>query len=369
MRSFSTTLTIGIAAGFVTAVAAANTYDKVRLDDATVERSADGRVFVQWRSSPEGAPIDVAIALPGVRGTKLLSDDDRDGRHELTADEAARRPLVRLTTADGKELTTAERLLPLQGGRNFRDLGGYRASDGRRVKWGQVFRSGTMAQLTDSDYELLSTLGIRVVCDFRATDEREREPTVWRTSGTKADYRTRDYKLESSLSAVMRGGTPTPDTIKAAMTNFYGELAYTHADSFRTMFKALAAGQVPLAFNCSAGKDRTGLAAALLLTLLGVPRETVVDDYALSERIVDYEAEFVGKGKQTGVAKPNAAGSLAHLPPEVRAPLLRSDPDYIRAALKSIEQREGSIDAYFQRVLNITQDEQARIRELLLERS
>jgi protein-tyrosine phosphatase len=367
MGLISRKLPIGIAV-IVTAVAVANPNNDVRIEDASVERTAN-QVAVRWRSSPVGAPIDVAIIAPNGRGTNLVSDDDRDGQHVLTASEAARRPLIRLTTPNGKELITAERLLPLQGGRNFRDLGGYRTSDGRRVKWGQVFRSGTMAQLTDADYQLLSTLGIRVVCDFRATDEREREPTIWRTSGTQADYRTRDYALESSLSGVMRQGAPTPEAIKAAMTAFYGELAYTHADSFRTMFKALAAGEVPLAFNCSAGKDRTGLAAALLLTMLHVPRESVVEDYALSERIVDYEAEFIGKGKQTGMAKPGAASSLAHLPPEVRAPLLRSDPDYIRAALKSIEQREGSIGAYFQRVLNITNDEQARIRELLLERS
>ena len=71
--------------------------------------------------------------------------------------------------------------MPLQGGRNFRDLGGYPTVDGRRVKWGRLFRSGTMAFLTDSDYDFLSNLGIAAVCDLRSTGEREAEPTQWRT--------------------------------------------------------------------------------------------------------------------------------------------------------------------------------------------
>lgn len=352
----------GVTLGFALAQALAN--PSAAIEDARVERTVDGRVIVQWRSVPSDAPVDVAI------GSRLLSDDDRDGRHELTQADAARRPLVRLTTANGNVVTAAERVLPLEGGRNFRDLGGYRTSDGQRVKWGKLFRSGTMARLTDADYELLSTLGIRVICDFRANDEREQEPTVWRTSGAKPKYHARDYvTAESSLRAMFGEGMPSAETVRVAMTQFYRETAYEHADSYRTMFKSLAKGEAPLAFNCSAGKDRTGVGAALLLTMLGVPRATVLEDYAMSERVVNYETEYATNAPSEPNEKPSAWDFLTKLPPEVRAPLLRSDPEYLRAALAAIEEREGSIEAYFDRVLSISKAERTRIRELLLERA
>ena len=323
--------------GLAVAHAVANPRAAVTIEDASVERSADGRAVVRWSVVPSDAPVDVTI------DGRVISDDDRDGRHELSAAQAARRPLVHLKTPSGADFVTAERLLPLQGGRNFRDLGGYRTTDGRLVKWGKVYRSGTMANLTDDDYAFLSRLGIRVICDFRANDEREREPTVWKTTGAKVDYHTRDYKAESSLTAAFSGGMPTAATMQAAMTHFYGDLAYEHADSYRTMFKALTAGEIPLAFNCSAGKDRTGVAAALLLTLLGVPRDTVIADYALSERLVDYEAQYA---KSNASKRPDKAGpydSLAKMPAHVRAPLLRSDPAYILRRAR-IDRTEGRLD-------------------------
>ena len=348
---------------------AADAFDRgTSIESATVERSSAGTATVKWRSVPAGAPIDVSIEFPGDSKRRLVSEDDRDGTHELPAQDAARRPLIVLTTPAGRTVMTAERLLPLQGGRNFRDLGGYTTKDGRTVNWGQVFRSGTMTNLTDRDYELLSTLNIRVVCDFRANEEREREPTMWRTTGAQTDYFTRDYATESDLKEVFGSASLTAETVRDAMVKLYGNLAYEHADSYRTMFKSLAAGQVPLAFNCSAGKDRTGVAAALLLTMLGVPRETIVADYALSEKVVDYEAQFASNPAPTGPgSKPGPWDFIGRLPADVRAPLLRSEPEYIRSALTHIETKEGSVEAYFRRVLNLSAQEQAAIRDLLLQ--
>ena len=351
--------------GFAAAVASD---PDVSIERADVERLPGRTVVVKWRSVPEGAPVDISVEFPGERARRLVSDDDRDGMYELSARDADRRPIILLTTGAGRTVRTAERLLPLEGGRNFRDVGGYTTTDGRMVKWGKVFRSGTMTNLTDRDYEFLSTLGIRAVCDFRANEEREREPTVWRTSGERAEYFTRNYAAESDLKQVLGSDSLTAEKVREAMMKLYGELPYEHADSYRTMFKSLAAGQAPLAFNCSAGKDRTGVAAALLLTMLGVPRETIVADYALSERVVDYEAQFVSTAApKNPEAKPGPWDFIGRLPREVRAPLLRSEPEYIRSALARVETQEGSIDAYFRRVLNISAQEQRAIRESLLE--
>jgi len=107
------------------------------------------------------------------------------------------------------------------------------------------------------------------------------------------------------------------------MTKMYGRIAYERAEKYATMFRQLAAGKTPLLFHCSGGQDRAGIGAALLLTALGVPREVVVRDYAMSEKVVDYEKAFsdeLEKAKKEG--GPMAA--LAKLPKEVRAPLFLS---------------------------------------------
>jgi protein-tyrosine phosphatase len=341
---------------------------EVLIEDARVERTEEGRVLVYWRSTPVDAPIDVALGGADGRELELISDDDRDGQHELSVLQAAQRPLIYLLTSSGKRLITAERLLPLEGGRNFRDLGGYLTADGHQVKWGRVYRSGTMANLIDSDYDLLQSLGIRVICDFRTSEEREREPTRWQAISNELDYRTRNYAADSNLREAFAKGTPDAAAMRDAMMRLYGEVPYEHAESYRTMFKALAAGEAPLAFNCSAGKDRTGVAAALLLTMLGVPRDTVIEDYALSEKLVNYEAQYA-RSPPIASSKPNPWAFIEKLPAEVRAPLLRSEPDYIRTALTAIEKREGSLDQYFERVLGISKAEQESIRSLLLEKA
>jgi protein-tyrosine phosphatase len=136
---------------------------------------------------------------------------------------------------------------------------------------------------------------------------------------------------------------------RGVMIGFYRQLPKEHAASFRQMFAFLAEGKVPLAFNCSAGKDRTGMAAALVLTLLGVPRETVVADYALSDDLVDYKAQIAAGANSTS---PYAA--LARLPWEVVEPLLASDPAYIESALDAIAAEHGSVDAFIAGELGVT---------------
>jgi protein-tyrosine phosphatase len=335
--------------------------------EATVERAADGSAIVQWHTTQTNAPIDVSLVLPR-QAPQLVSDNDRDGQHRLTPEQARQRPLVMLAPHSGPGFVTAERVVPLEGGRNFRDLGGYRTADGRRVKWGQVYRSGTMAGLTDADYEQLSALGIDVICDFRSKEERELEPTDFARIGADIAYLTRDYISDTSVLRTMFGeGRATPESVRAAMTTVYGELPYEHADSYRTMFGQLAEGKLPLAFNCSAGKDRTGVAAALLLTLLGVPRETVLADYALSEKVVNYERAYARPRPSAAADKPDPYAFIAELPAEVRAPLLRSDPAYLDHALAEIARREGSVEGYFANVLELSPTDIEAIRARLLE--
>lgn len=336
------------------------------ITEASVTRTPEG-LALTWTADPAAAPVDVYLVSAAGAET-LVSDDDADGAHLIPTEAAAARPLVRVVGAEGVALTVAERLLPLEGGRNFRDLGGYVGHEGRRVRWGLVFRSGTMARLTAADQALIRGLGVTTICDFRANEERLREPTDWAAIDPELVYRSRDYITDSSgLRDVLRNPQAAPADISEAMRQFYGEIAYTHAESYRVMFQDVIDGRLPLAFNCSAGKDRTGMAAALMLHVLGVDREIILQDYALSEEVVDYERAYRAPAPPAAEGTPNPWAFIAALSPEQRAPLLRSDPAYLAAAFALIETREGSVDAYLERVLGVDRADVAIIRDRLLE--
>lgn len=295
------------------------------------------------------------------------------GKATWSADGEKERHYFRLTGQDGEIETVAVRLLALEGGRNFRDLGGYETADGKSVKWGRVYRSGAMDDLTDADYAYLSDLGITTVCDFRDAAERASEPTDWRAGKidylTFADPREIENGGSNPLFAVFENPDATPEDVRAAMASGYPAIAEGEDEGFTAMFDRLAAGDVPLAFNCTAGKDRTGTAAALILAALGVPRETVVADFALSDDYVDYMAEFLGEEARAKAVEQEDSpyAFLMKLPPEMVAPLLESDPIYIETTLDTMAKKHGSVLAYIQNELDVTDEELAAIRANLLE--
>lgn len=251
---------------------------------------------------------------------------------------------------------TPARVILLEGSRNFRDLGGYVAADGRRVRYGRLFRSGTLASLTPAGQHGLAALGIRTVCDLRTTRERLSEPSV----ALPATVRTLSWDYELDHGAVMGAvlaGVPTPEGVRAAVMEFYRTAPEDFAGRFAQIFRALGRAEAPLLLHCTAGKDRTGVAAALLLTALGVGRREVLADYALSDQVTDFE-RIVSEGESWRF--------LRTLPPQVRAPLFASEPGYIEAMLDQVCGRHGSVERYLRQRLELDDDSLAQIRQLYL---
>jgi len=334
-----------------------------QIDSASVERGADGSLTLSWTAQ---GPVDVYVAttpdaMPA--DAEPVSMDDEDGMHIYQPASEAGRTYFVLAGIDGDVRHAAARVLPLEGGRNFRDLGGYPAMDGMSVRWGRLYRSGAMHELTAADYHYLSGLDIAVICDFRANQERIDEPTDWQAGAV--DMMNWDYEMDMSSLGAAFGGDMSPERSAAAMTAFYRQMPVAYGDRYAQMFQRIAAGDLPMTFHCSAGKDRTGLAAALILSALGVPRDVILDDYAMSDDLVDYMADLREAREQADPDSPNAF--WAQLPEAVIAPFMASDPAYLAAALDQIEADHGSVEAYLQDELGVTDAALAAMRSSLLE--
>lgn len=307
---------------------------EVPADATAVATRSGSTVTLGWTGL--SGPVDIwqlpAADAPREGGRKLLSGSVGNG---LTLPVAAwPRPYLLLRDSKGREVRTAERVLPLDGGSNFRDLGGYRTKDGASVAWGQLYRSAVMSGLTPDDFQRLGTLGIATVCDFRSTDERERDPVSW-PAGVEPTILATDYGLDmGAIAALFRGGPVTAEGTRKAMEGFYAEMPFTFAGQYARMMRQLVDGRAPLAFNCSAGKDRTGLAAALLLTALGVPYETTVADYLLSNETYRPKPPVAGGDDPT-------ARMFASMPKDALQALMGVDRRYLDASFQAIEARGG----------------------------
>jgi protein-tyrosine phosphatase len=354
-------LTLGLALIAAAAAAAPAIAREASADAAAVAARSNGTVSLSWTGL--SGPVDIwqlpKADAPRASGRKLLSGSVGNGATIPVA--AWPRPYFLLRDSKGREIRAAERVLPLDGGSNFRDLGGYRTPDGASVAWGQLYRSAVMAGLTPDDFQRLGALGIETVCDFRSTDERQRDPVTW-PAGVQPTVLATDYGLDmGAIATLFRSGPVTAEKTKAAMEGFYAEMPFTFAAQYARMMRQLVDGKAPLAFNCSAGKDRTGLAAALLLTALGVPYETAVADYLLSN--------------ETYRPKPPVAGGddpmarmFASMPKDALQALMGVDRRYLDASFKAIKAR-GGMDRYLAEQLQLSPKDVETLRRRYLSAS
>lgn len=263
---------------------------------------------------------------------------------------------------DGIRQVTAERQLPFRGHANFRDLGGYRSQDGRAIRWGRLFRSGALSSLDEDDVALLGELGLELVCDFRSPTERKSEPHRFPAGARTAHHAVNHEQLAGALN---------PDAIRerinearfadletdSLLVDGNASFATSHRTPFATMLDmACRTEHHPLLVNCSAGKDRTGFAAAVLLLALGIPRDTIHHDYLLTNHYQRDERQV----RMEQIRK--AAGA----DPEVLLPLFEARPEYIDAAFSAIDREWGTDEAFLQRGLGMTDNRLADFRDALL---
>jgi protein-tyrosine phosphatase len=258
------------------------------------------------------------------------------------------------------------RVLPLEGGCNFRDCGGYETTDGARVRWGRLYRSGVMARLSPAAAAQVQALGVRSVCDLRRTAERALHPNP----SFGADVRRFEWDSEQESSPIReREFAESNDAagVHQAMLKMYERLPFGLQPRLAGVFAALDhAGQGATIVHCTAGKDRTGVAVALVLETLGVRREAIVEDYTLTNTAVDLRAQLLGRGG-TGAGLAATAEPILALSVTAQNAMLAARPEYIQASLDAIAARHGSVHRYVLDELAIEPAVLERLRERLLD--
>jgi protein-tyrosine phosphatase len=270
----------------------------------------------------------------------------------------AERHYLAVVGPDGHEQLVAERLLPLEGTQNFRDLGGYPAGAGRRVRWGAVFRSDSLASLSDADLGYLERLGLTLVCDFRGDAEVEEEPN--RLAGRAGfEYWRQPLGDASVQPAEWRRRFESGDfgEIDASwLTRSYRGMIDSCAPEIGAVFRRLAgADGIPAVLHCTAGKDRTGVTAALLLLLLGVPREWVIEDYALTGRYTEGRIRAAERYFRERGIDPSRVSAL-----------MGSEPATLAAALDHLDAAHGGAERWAHEQAGLTDAELAALRSALL---
>jgi protein-tyrosine phosphatase len=244
---------------------------------------------------------------------------------------------------------TPARHFNLAGASNFRDLGGYPGKDGRIVRWRQIFRSNHLGHLTEADAAVLRSLGVKSAFDFRGMEERA--SALCGIREIEVHSLPVEPTVVASLRAIMNTGTPlSQDHALEVMRESYRNYVQQNTPRFRALFAHLLEDRAPLVIHCTAGKDRTGFACALILHVLGVANEVISEDYLLTNRF--YRRD------------PSASNDL---PEDVRQVLASVQPPFLAAAFEAIDADYGDLESYLTGGLGLGTAERTALQARYLE--
>ena len=250
------------------------------------------------------------------------------------------------------------RLLPMDGAFNTRELGGYKTTDGKSVKWGMLFRSDKLSDLSENDQLYLQSLGIKRIVDFRSEGEKTEDPNIIPEGINYIETPINvDGAMRSKIEAVLKG--ETKKEIKSFLVDANKEFINNYTHVYEDFLRGLIDEDGPTLFHCTAGKDRAGFAAAITLIALGVSKEDVIEDYMKTNIFTkDKIDEMIDKIKLMSLYQADA---------EILRPLIGVERIYIETAFKTAEEKYGSLENFIREGLNISDEEIQILRNKFVE--
>ncbi len=244
-----------------------------------------------------------------------------------------------------------ERIVPLQGASNFRDLGGYPGHGGRALRWRRLYRSDHLGQLTAGDMAELRKRGVTRALDFRGVQESA--TAAYDVPGVARHALNIEPTVAQRMQDIAALGRQLDEaTTVDLMEQLYRNVVRRHHGQMAAFFHHVLATEGALVFHCTAGKDRTGIAAALLLSALGVSRDLVMQDFLITNQVFRPPVSM-------HVADP--------LPAAARQALWSVRPSYLQAALDVIDTEAGGMPHYLRNGLGLTEPQLDELAQRLLE--
>ncbi len=263
--------------------------------------------------------------------------------------------IIATVNAFAQVADSAKRHVVLRGAANFRDLGGYTTTDGHHVKWGEIYRSADISKLNDDDLAILKGRSITYDVDLRGHQESAQAPDKLNPGTDYILCPAGSDGLNTWMKSIAHIKGNGGDSLMVAFYSKTDSLALRYKPFFDKLL-GLPAGQA-LVFHCTAGKDRTGIAAALLLYSLGVPYDTIVKDYTAT----NYYRIAENKKAIDGMVK------FMHIDTNVATDMLQAKKEYIDATFNAINAQYGSVDNYLRTQIGLNDQKVALLKRKFLE--
>lgn len=261
-----------------------------------------------------------------------------------------------------------ERLLNIKTGNNFRELGGYKTNDGHSVKWGRLIRSGSLGRLNEEDVTTLNNIPVKADIDFRSKPEVAALPDWVPDSATYYNLPVFDVDVTNSSRSdeeVAKEMQEVGNGFRHMLMEYDNMAKIPSAKhAYQEMFRILLNNKSgAVLFHCTAGKDRTGFAAFLILTALGVPRETIFTDYLLTnEATADFRKKWLQGLRNSSHNFGNTEAVIKN-----RADMISVYREYLEQAAETVNQVAGDPLHYLTDYLGLSGDDITTLRRLYLD--
>ncbi|GHT75918.1 tyrosine phosphatase [Bacteroidia bacterium] len=332
------------------------TKEKTQINVAC-ELSPDGTYLIKWETYPPMTGT-VRIYESNRPDSFNINASDfevniQDGYKRILAMASYVRPYFKLVFNKNYSVITADRIVPMQGIFNFRDLGGYSNKENHRLKWGKLYRSGSLSMADRQDIRTLNQLGIETVIDLRTEKESYLYPNKFKAPqvyNMPLRGNRHDIFFAEILSQKMKR-----DDILGYDQSVFSFLLENNTDYFIRMFDVLLdEKKYPVVIFCSLGKDRSAIAAALILAVLDVDDDTILDDYLLSNKWIDY---------------PSLLQNADIYPAEVQetiTALFSAHRETLKNSFDALTANYGSVANYLEHELKLTPKKREKLKSILL---
>jgi len=323
------------------------------MEKTSVKQGTNGDITVSRHEQDAGTNILIyAGTSPDAIDHSTPVAQTSASRVTISGLDSSKRYYFEIVAQDGSCKKAAQRILPFYGAPNFRDLGGYQTIHGRSIKWGKLYRSGDLSELTDSDLAYLANLELKTIFDLRSPKEIQNQQNRLPATNPPEtvniflyDEKADPYFIRQQILTGNLNGLDSENFL----IEFNKSMVFEFTSEISDFFKSLCDPErYPALLHCTIGKDRTGFMAAAVLLALGVSKDMVHYDYQLTNRYTSRLFETIQPLFQTGA--------------EILRLFLQAQHEYLQAAFDTIDEEYGSFDRYLREALAVSEKDQRQLR-------